>query len=71
MAVDTSDNPPVCSTVERKRGRDGVARPVGCPLSPRMVTRGLGYLSRLETGIRVSYLTGHTQMRFFIGIGEM
>ena len=27
------------ATIERKRGRDGVQRPVGRPLSPRMVTR--------------------------------
>jgi integrase len=38
-AADTSDNAPVFVTVERKRGRDGVVRPVGRPLSPRMVTR--------------------------------
>ncbi len=38
-AVDTSDDAPVFATVERKRGRDGVMRSVGRPLSPRMVTR--------------------------------
>jgi integrase len=38
-AADTSDAAPVFVTVERKRGRDGVVRPVGRPLSPRMVSR--------------------------------
>ncbi|HSZ13396.1 MAG TPA: tyrosine-type recombinase/integrase [Solirubrobacteraceae bacterium] len=38
-AVDTRDQAPVFATVERKRGRDGVMRPTGRPLSPRMVTR--------------------------------
>jgi integrase len=37
--ADTSDAAPVFATVERKRGRDGVLRPVGRPLSPAMVTR--------------------------------
>jgi integrase len=37
-AVDKSDGAPVFATVERKRGRDGVMRPVGRSLSPRMVT---------------------------------
>ncbi len=38
-AADTDDEAPVFATVERKRGRDGVMRPTGRPLSPRMVTR--------------------------------
>ena len=38
-AVDTRDEAPVFATVERKHGRDGVMRPTGRPLSPRMVTR--------------------------------
>jgi integrase len=38
-ARDTSDDAPVFATIERKRGRDGVVRPTGRPLSPRMVTR--------------------------------
>ena len=38
-AADTSDDAPVFATIERKRGRDGVIRPVGRPLSPSMVTR--------------------------------
>jgi integrase len=38
-AKDTRDEAPVFATIERKRGRDGVMRPTGRPLSPRMVTR--------------------------------
>jgi len=38
-AEDTRDEAPVFATVERKRGRDGVMRPTGRPLNPRMVTR--------------------------------
>jgi integrase len=38
-AADTREQAPVFATVERKRGRDGVMRPTGRPLSPRMVTR--------------------------------
>jgi integrase len=38
-AVDAGDDAPVFATIERKRGRDGVMRPTGRPLSPRMVTR--------------------------------
>jgi integrase len=38
-AVDTGDNASVFATIERKRGRDGLMRPTGRPLSPRMVTR--------------------------------
>ena len=30
---------PVFATIERKRGRDGILRPTGRPLNPRMVTR--------------------------------
>ncbi len=36
-AVDKGEGAPVFATIERKRGRDGVMRPVG-RLSPRMVT---------------------------------
>ena len=36
---DTHDQAPVFGTVERKRGRDGKMRPIGRPVSPRMVTR--------------------------------
>ena len=38
-AKDTSDHAPVFATIERKRGRDGIMRATGRPLSPRMVTR--------------------------------
>jgi integrase len=38
-AEDMRGEAPVFATVERKRGRDGVIRPTGRPLSPRMVTR--------------------------------
>lgn len=38
-AKDVRDEAPVFATVERKRGRDGVVRPTGRPLSPRMVSR--------------------------------
>ncbi len=38
-ASDKGDEAPVFATVERKKGRDGVTRPVGRPLSPRMVSR--------------------------------
>jgi integrase len=38
-APDTAEGVPVFATIERKRGRDGVMRPTGRPLSPRMVTR--------------------------------
>jgi len=38
-AKDTSEHAPVFATVERQRGRDGVVRPTGRPLSPRMVSR--------------------------------
>ena len=38
-AQDTRDEAPVFATIERKRGRDGVMRPTGRPLSPRMVSR--------------------------------
>src|SRR5207302_10663697 len=34
-ARDTRDEAPVFATIERKRGRDGVMRPTGRPLSPR------------------------------------
>ncbi len=37
-AADTSERAPVFATIERKRDRDGVIRPAGRPLSPRMVT---------------------------------
>jgi integrase len=39
IAKDKDDGAPVFATVECKRGRDGLMRPTGRPLSPRMVTR--------------------------------
>ncbi len=38
-AANTDDDAPVFATIERKTGRDGVVRPVGRALAPRMVTR--------------------------------
>ncbi len=38
-AKDNRDQAPVFATVECKRGRDGIMRATGRPLSPRMVTR--------------------------------
>jgi integrase len=38
-AQDTSDTAPVFVTIESGRGRDGVTRPTGRPLNPRMVTK--------------------------------
>jgi integrase len=71
-AADTSDNAPVFVTVERKRGRDGVVRPVGRPLSPRMVTRVFRrYADRanLPPKVRLHDLR-HTAITNAIGQGE-
>jgi integrase len=71
-AADTSDNAPVFVTVERKRGRDGVMRPVGRPLSPRMVTRVFRrYADRanLPAKVRLHDLR-HTAITNAIGQGE-
>lgn len=71
-AADTSDNAPVFVTIERKRGRDGVVRPVGRPLSPRMVTRVFRrYADRanLPTNVRLHDLR-HTAITNAIGQGE-
>jgi site-specific recombinase XerD len=71
-AADTSDNAPVFVTVERKRGRDGVVRPVGRPLSPRMVTRVFRrYADRanLQAKVRLHELR-HTAITNAIGQGE-
>ena len=59
-------------TVERKRGRDGVVRPVGRPLSPRMVTRVFRrYADRanLPPKVRLHDLR-HTAITNAIGQGE-
>jgi len=66
------DHSPVFATVERKRGRDGNMRPIGRPLSPRMVTRVFRrYADRagLEQTIRLHDLR-HTAITNAIGQGE-
>jgi integrase len=71
-AADTSDDAPVFVTVERKRGRDGVMRPVGRALSPRMVTRVFRrYADRanLPPNVRLHDLR-HTAITNAIGQGE-
>jgi len=71
-AVDTDDAAPVFATVERKRGQDGVMRPVGRPLSPRMVSRVFRrYAERagLPDSIRLHDLR-HTAITNAIGQGE-
>ncbi|HTZ65737.1 MAG TPA: tyrosine-type recombinase/integrase [Solirubrobacteraceae bacterium] len=71
-ARDTSENAPVFITIERKPGRDGVVRPVGRPLSPRMVTRVFRrYAQRagLPESIRLHDLR-HTAITNAIGQGE-
>ncbi len=71
-AADTSDDAPVFVTVERKRGRDGVVRPVGRALSPRMVTRVFRrYADRanLPPKVRLHDLR-HTAITNAIGQGE-
>ncbi len=71
-AADTSDDAPVFVTIERKPGRDGVMRPVGRPLSPRMVTRVFRrYAARagLAESVRLHDLR-HTAITNAIGQGE-
>jgi integrase len=71
-AADTSDDAPVFVTVERKPGRDGIMRPVGRPLSPRMVTRVFRrYAERagLADSVRLHDLR-HTAITNAIGQGE-
>lgn len=71
-AADTRDHAPVFATVERKSGRDGVMRPVGRPLSPRMVTRVFRrYADRagLPESVRLHDLR-HTAITSAIGQGE-
>jgi integrase len=71
-AVDTRDQAPVFATIERKRGRDGVMRPTGRPLSPRMVTRVFRrYANRagLPNTIRLHDLR-HTAITNAISQGE-
>ena len=71
-AQDTDDHAPVFATIERKPGRDGIMRPVGRPLSPRMVTRVFRrYADRagLPQSIRLHDLR-HTAITNAIGQGE-
>jgi integrase len=63
---------PVFATIERKRGHDGVMRPVGRPLNPRMVTRVFRrYADRagLPSMVRLHDLR-HTAITNAIGQGE-
>ncbi len=71
-ARNTEDNAPVFGTVERKPGHDGFTRPLGRPLSPRMVTRVFRrYAERagLPESIRLHDLR-HTAITNAIGQGE-
>jgi integrase len=71
-AKDTGDRAPVFATIERKRGRDGVMRPTGRPLSPRMVTRVFRRYAEcagLPESIRLHDLR-HTAITNAIGQGE-
>jgi integrase len=71
-AADRGEDAPVFATVERKRGRDGVLRAVGRPLSPRMVTRVFRrYAERagLPDSVRLHDLR-HTAITNAIGQGE-
>lgn len=71
-ARNTGEDAPVFATVEPKIGRDGVLRPVGRPLDPRMVTRVFRrYAVRagLPPTIRLHDLR-HTAITNAIGQGE-
>jgi integrase len=71
-AKDIGDRAPVFVTVERKPGRDGVVRPAGRPLSPRMVTHVFHrYAERagLPASVRLHDLR-HTAITNAIGQGE-
>ncbi len=71
-ARDTSEGAPVFVTIERKPGHDGIVRPIGRPLSPRMVTRVFRrYAQRagLPESIRLHDLR-HTAITNAIGQGE-
>jgi integrase len=72
QAQDTRDDAPVFSTIEQKRGHDGVMRSTGRPLCPRMVTRVFRrYAERAElpAGVRLHDLR-HTAITNAIGQGE-
>jgi integrase len=71
-STDTDDHAPVFATIERKAGRDGVVRPTGRPLNPRMLTRVFRrYAERagLPQTIRLHDLR-HTAITNAIGQGE-
>ena len=71
-AADASETAPVFATVEQGVGRDGVRRPVGRPLSPRMVSRVFRrYATRagLPDTVRLHDLR-HTAITNAIGQGE-
>jgi integrase len=71
-AADTSEGAPVFATVEQKRDRDGVLRPAGRPLSPRMVTlvfRRYAERAGLPAGVRLHDLR-HTAITNAIAQGE-
>lgn len=71
-AQDTAEDAPVFATIERKRGRDGVMRPTGRPLSPRMVTRVFRKFAddaKLPATVRLHDLR-HTAITNAIGQGE-
>jgi integrase len=72
QASDTRDHTPVFTTVEQKLGRDGLIRPTGRPLSPRMVSRVFRrYAERagLPPTVRLHDLR-HTAITNAIGQGE-
>jgi integrase len=72
QAGDTRDDAPVFATIEQKRGRDGVMRPTGRPICPRMVSRVFRrYAQRAELppSVRLHDLR-HTAITNAIGQGE-
>jgi integrase len=72
QAGDTRDRAPVFATIEQKRGRDGVMRPIGRPICPRMVSRVFRrYAQRagLPATVRLHDLR-HTAITNAIGQGE-
>jgi integrase len=71
-AQDTREQAPVFATVERKPGRDGLTRPTGRTLCPRMVSRVFRrYADRagLPASVRLHDLR-HTAITNAIGQGE-
>jgi len=72
QAHDTREDAPVFATIEQKRGRDGVMRPTGRPICPRMVSRVFRrYAQRAElpASVRLHDLR-HTAITNAIGQGE-